>query len=336
MVKAKIVGTGSATPETVLTNQDLEAIVDTSNDWIVRRTGIHRRRISSKRRQESTSELAALAGSRAMEMAGISPDDLDMIIVGTATPDHQFPSVACLVQKHLRAANIPAFDVAAGCSGFVYAVHVANNMVATGSCRHVLVIGAERLSTVADWTDRSTCVLLGDGAGAVVLTASEDETGILSSHLSSDGNSWDLLYSRDRRVDESQLPEALADITMRPSYLIMNGNKLFKKAVSCLAEAANAALAYNGLSAEDIAVMIPHQANMRIIRATADKLSIPMEKVYTNIENYGNTSAASIPIAMDEANRKGALKRGDYVLLVAFGAGLTWGASIVKWSRDPD
>ena len=336
MVKARIMGTGSATPEMVLTNQDLEAIVDTSDDWIVRRTGIRRRRISSKLRQESVSELAALAGSRAIEMAGMSPDDLDMIIVGTATPDHQFPSVACLVQKHLRAGNIPAFDVAAGCSGFVYAVHVANNMIAAGSCRRVLVIGAERLSTVADWTDRGTCVLLGDGAGAVVLTASEDETGILSSHLSSDGNSWNLLYSRDRCVDESKLPEALADITMRPSYLIMNGNKLFKKAVSCLAEAANAALAYNGLSAEDIALMIPHQANMRIIRATADKLSIPMEKVYTNIENYGNTSAASIPIAMDEANRNGVLKRGDYILLVAFGAGLTWGASIVKWSKDPD
>jgi len=332
MVKGKIVGTGSAVPEMVLTNQDLENLVDTSDDWIVRRTGIRERRIASKARQESASELAALAASRALEMAEISAEALDLIVVGTATPDHQFPSVACLVQKHLEAGNIPAFDVAAGCSGFVYAMHVANNMIATGSCRNVLVIGAERLSTVADWTDRSTCVLLGDGAGAVVLTASEDETGILSSHLNSDGNSWDLLYSRDRQLDESQLPEVLSNVAQRPSYLIMNGNKLFKKAVSCLAGAANAALAYNGLTAEEIAWLIPHQANMRIIRATADRLSIPMEKVYTNIENYGNTSAASIPIALDEANRKGVLKRGDYVLLVAFGAGLTWGASIVKWS----
>ena len=334
MVKGQIVGTGSAVPEMVLTNQDLEEVVETSDDWIVRRTGIRERRIASKLRQESASELAALAASRAMEMAGISAQDLDLIIVGTATPDHQFPSVACLVQKHLGAGTTPAFDVAAGCSGFVYAMHVANNMIAAGSCRNVLVIGAERLSTVADWKDRSTCVLLGDGAGAVVLTSGEDGTGILSSHLSSDGNSWDLLYSRDRHLDESQLPEVLADIAQRPSYLIMNGNKLFKKAVSCLAEAASAALAYNGLSAGDIALMIPHQANMRIIRATAEKLSIPMERVYTNIEKYGNTSAASIPIALDEANRKGVLKRGDYVLLVAFGAGLTWGASIVKWSKN--
>lgn len=332
MVKGKIVGTGSAVPEMVLTNQDLENLVDTSDDWIVRRTGIRERRIASKARQESTSELAALAASRALEMAEISADALDLIVVGTATPDHQFPSVACLVQKHLETGNTPAFDVAAGCSGFVYAMHVANNLIATGSCRNVLVIGAERLSTVADWTDRSTCVLLGDGAGAVVLTAGDDETGILSSHLNSDGNSWDLLYSRDRQLDESQLPEVLSNVAQRPSYLIMNGNKLFKKAVSCLAGAASAALAYNGLTAEEIAWLIPHQANMRIIRATADRLSIPMEKVYTNIEKYGNTSAASIPIVLDEANRKGVLKRGDYVLLVAFGAGLTWGASILKWS----
>lgn len=333
MVKGKIVGTGSAVPEMVLTNHDLEKIVDTSDDWIVRRTGIQERRIASKFREESASELAAQAAAQAMEMARVSPEDLDLIIVGTATPDHQFPSVACLVQKHLGAGHAPAFDVAAGCSGFVYAVHVANNMIATGSCRNVLVIGAERLSTVADWKDRSTCVLLGDGAGAVVLTASDDETGILSSHLSSDGNSWDLLYSRDRNVDESELPELLANVAQRPSYLIMNGNRLFKKAVACLAGAANAALAYNDLHAEDIALLIPHQANMRIIRATADRLAIPMEKVYTNIEKYGNTSAASIPIALDEANRKDLLNRGDYILLVAFGAGLTWGASIVKWSE---
>jgi 3-oxoacyl-[acyl-carrier-protein] synthase-3 len=335
MAKGQIVGTGSAAPKMVLTNQDLEEIVDTSDDWIVRRTGIRERRIASAKRQESASDLAALAASRAMEMAGVSHQDIDMIIVGTATPDRQFPSVACLVQQQLGVGNAPAFDVAAGCSGFVYAMHVANNLIVAGSCHNVLVIGAERLSTVADWQDRSTCVLLGDGAGAVVLTSGEDETGILSSHLNSDGNSWDLLYSKDRVVDESLLHPLLAEVSQRPSYLIMNGNKLFKKAVSCLAGAANAALEYNNLSAEDIAMLVPHQANMRIIRATADKLSIPMEKVYTNIEKYGNTSAASIPIALDEANRKGVLRRGDYILLVAFGAGLTWGASIVKWSKDP-
>ncbi len=194
------------------------------------------------------------------------------------------------------------------------------------------MIGAERLSSVTNWEDRGTCVLLGDGAGAVVLTQSTDKSGILSTHLASDGNSWDLLYSRDRQLDGSQLPEVINEIVQRPSYLIMHGNRLFKKAVSCLAGIANLALEHNGLSADDITLMIPHQANIRIIRATAERLSISMDKVYTNIDRYGNTSSASIPIALDEANRKGLLKPGDNVLLVAFGAGLTWGASIIKWS----
>ena len=332
MLTGQIVGTGSALPQKVLTNKDLADIIDTSDDWIIRRTGIKERRISSCRRQEDTSHLAAKASQEALEMAGVSPQDLEMIVLGTATPDRQFPSVACLAQKHLGATKAVAFDVAAGCSSFVYAIYIANNAIAAGNCRNVLVIGAERLSSVTNWEDRGTCVLLGDGAGAVVLTQSTDKSGILSTHLASDGNSWDLLYSRDRQLDGSQLPEVINEIVQRPSYLIMHGNRLFKKAVSCLAGIANLALEHNGLSADDITLMIPHQANIRIIRATAERLSISMDKVYTNIDRYGNTSSASIPIALDEANRKGLLKPGDNVLLVAFGAGLTWGASIIKWS----
>ncbi len=332
MLTGQIVGTGSALPKKVLTNKDLESIVDTSDDWIVRRTGIKERRVSSSRQQEDTSQLAAIAAQEAIKMAGISPEALDMIVLGTATSDRQFPSAACLAQKHLGATKAVAFDVAAGCSGFIYAMYIANNAIAVGNCRNVLVIGAERLSSVANWEDRGTCILLGDGAGAVILTQSTNNGGILSTHLASDGNSWDLLYSCDRQLDGSPLPEILNEVQLGPSYLIMYGNKLFKKAVSCMASIATLAMEHNGLSADDIKLMIPHQANMRIIRAAADKLSIPMDKVYTNIDRYGNTSSASIPIALDEANREGLLEPGDNVLLVAFGAGLTWGASIIKWS----
>jgi 3-oxoacyl-[acyl-carrier-protein] synthase III len=331
MIRARIVGTGSTTPKRILTNKDLETIVDTTDEWITRRTGIKERRISSKTLAENTSEMATRAGQRALEMAGIVPENLDMIIVGTVTPDRQFPSAACLVQKDLKAVNALAFDVSAGCSGFLYALSISNNAIATGSCRNALVIGAERLSAIADWQDRSTCVLLGDGAGAVVVTSGTDGDGILSTHLGSDGNFWELLYASDRG-GAPEVPEILDTVEGRPFLLKMEGNKLFKKAVSCLADVAVAAMGAHGLAHDDIVLMVPHQANLRIIRATADKLSIPMEKVYTNVDRYGNTSSASIPIALDEANREGLLKKGDHVLLVTFGAGLTWGASIVKWS----
>ena len=332
MIRGRIVGTGSTTPKRILTNKDLETIVDTTDEWITRRTGIKERRISSTKRAENTSDLATRASQRALDMAGIDPESLDMIIVGTVTPDRQFPSAACLVQKGLGASKAVAFDVSAGCSGFLYAMAIANNAIATGSCRTALVIGAERLSSVTDWQDRSTCVLLGDGAGAVVLSPGNDSEGILSTHLGSDGNFWELLYSSDRVGGSSEVPEILDTVDGRPFYLKMEGNKLFKKAVSCLAEVAVAAMDADGLTYDDIVLMVPHQANLRIIRATADKLSIPMEKVYTNVDKFGNTSSASIPIALDEAHRKGLLKKGDHVLLVTFGAGLTWGASIIKWS----
>ena len=329
MIKGRIVGTGSTTPKRILTNKDLECIVDTTDEWITRRTGIKERRISSDGHGENTSDLSTSASLKALDMAGVSPEDLDMIVMGTVTADRQFPSAACMVQKALEASKAVAFDVSAGCSGFLYSLSIANNAIATGNCENALVIGAERLSPVTNWEDRTTCVLLGDGAGAVVLTSTTGDDGVLSTHLESDGSFWDLLYSTE---GFSKVPEILDTVLPKPYYLKMEGNRLFKKAVSCLADIAASALEHHGLSSEDIALLVPHQANLRIIRATAEKLSIPMDKVYTNIDKYGNTSSASIPIALDEANREGWLKAGDFVLMVTFGAGLTWGASVVKWS----
>lgn len=329
MIKARIVGTGSTTPKRILTNKELEAIVDTSDEWIIRRTGIKERRISSNGQGEDTSEMATTASLKALEMARILPEAIDMIVMGTVTPDRQFPSAACFVQKALKASRAVAFDVSAGCSGFLYGLSIANNAIATGTCKNALVIGAERLSSITNWEDRSTCVLLGDGAGAVVLTPSIGADGILSTHLQSDGNFWNLLYSYDER---SKIPEILDTIEGKPFSLSMEGNKLFKKSVVCLADIAASALENNGLSCNDIKLLVPHQANLRIIKAVAERLKIPMERVYVNIEKYGNTSSATIPIALDEANREGLLKQGDYALLVTFGAGLTWGASVVKWS----
>lgn len=329
MTKGRITGTGSTTPKRILTNKDLETIVDTTDEWITRRTGIKERRISSNGRGENTSEMATTASLKALEMAGISPDALDMIVMATVTPDRQFPSAACFVQKALKADKANAFDVSAGCSGFLYALSVADNAVAMGYSQNALVIGAERLSSITNWEDRTTCVLMGDGAGALVLSPGTEHDGILSTHLHSDGNFWNLLYSSNV---PSKIPEILDTIEGKPFYVTMDGNRLFKKAVSCLADVAASALEHHGLSFADIRLMVPHQANLRIIRAVAKKLFIPMDRVYVNIHKYGNTSSASIPIALDEANREGLLESGDYVLLVTFGAGLTWGASIVKWS----
>ena len=329
MIKGRIIGTGSTTPKRILTNKELETIVDTTDEWITRRTGIKERRISSDGQGENTSDMATRASLRALEMAGISGESMDMIVVGTVTPDRQFPSAACFVQKALKASKAVALDVSAGCSGFLYALSVANNAIAAVSCQNALVVGAERLSSVTNWEDRSTCVLLGDGAGAVVVTPTTDRDGILSTHLGADGNFWNLLYSSD---GGSKIPEILDTVEGKPFHLKMEGNRLFKKAVSCLADIAVSTLEHHGLSSADIALMVPHQANLRIIKAVAEKLSIPMDKVYTNIHKYGNTSSASIPIALDEATREGLLRAGDYVLLLTFGAGLTWGASLVNWS----
>jgi 3-oxoacyl-[acyl-carrier-protein] synthase-3 len=330
MPNSHIVGTGSSIPKRVLSNYDLENIVDTSDEWITRRSGIKERRISSKREKESATDLAAQASLKALEMAEISPESLDIIVVGTVTPDRQFPSTACMVQKELNATNAAAFDVSAGCSGFLYALSVVHNAISAGNCKTALVVGVERLSTILNWTDRSTCVLLGDGAGAVVVSATPKKGGILSTHMKSNGHLWDLLYSSYRNGN-TITPNSLKEIDIKPFDLKMDGNPLFKRAVEYLSDIARAALTHNALSSKDIELFVPHQANIRIIQGMAKNLRIPLEKVYTNVHKYGNTSSASIPLALDEANREGLMKTGDHILLVAFGAGLTWASSMLKW-----
>ena len=328
MPHTHILGTGSSMPKRILSNKDLEGILDTSDEWITRRSGIKERRISSRQEKETTTDLTTQASLKAIEMAGICPKSLDMIVVGTVTPDRQFPSTACMVQESLGADNAAAFDISAGCTGFLYALSMADNAIRSGSCKVALVVGVERLSTILNWQDRSTSVLLGDGAGAVVVASSNGKEGILSTHLRSDGSLWELLYSY---YGNSYIPEILQDIDMKPFQLSMDGHRLFKKAVGSLSAIATEALEHNCLTSKDIALLVPHQANIRIIQAMAKSLGISMDKVYTNIHRYGNTSSASIPIALDEANREGLLKEGDHLLFVSFGAGLTWGASIVRW-----
>ncbi len=329
MPGANIIGTGSSVPKRILSNKDLETIMNTSDEWITRRTGIKERRISTKGRNENTADLATGASLKALEMAGLSPESLDMVVVGTVTPDRQFPSTACMVQAALGADNATAFDVSAGCSGFLYALSTVDNAIQCGNCKTALVIGVERLSSIINWHDRGTAVLLGDGAGAVVVAANKKKKGVLSTHLRSDGKLWDLLYSSD---GNTYLPTALKTIRLKPYLLKMKGNPLFKRAIECMATITKEALEHNSLKSEDIRLVVPHQANIRIIWGLAKSLGIPMERVYTNIHKYGNTSSATIPIALDEANREGLLVKGDHVLLVSFGAGLTWGASILKWT----
>lgn len=326
---AHIAGTGSAVPERILDNAGLEQIVDTSDEWITRRTGIKERRIAMAAKGESTAELGTLAARRAMEKADVSADQIDTIITGTVTSDRMFPSAACMIQKELEAFNAAAFDIAAGCSGFLYALEQGNNAIKAGMADTILVVGAERLSAILNWEDRGTCVLLGDGAGAVVLRRHDRPGGILSTHIKSDGRYWDLLFCDD---GNNPPPESLKGLAFMPFHLEMAGNRLFKQAVPSMASIAEKALQRNGLSREDIQLVIPHQANLRIIQAVSEKLKIPMEKFFTNLQHYGNTSAASIPLAMDEANRQGLIKKGDNVLLVSFGAGLTWGAAILEWT----
>ena len=330
-IYSHIIGTGAAAPERVLTNRELERIVDTSDDWIFRRTGIRERRISSLERPESTAEMAAKAAREALDAARVEPDELDMIVVGTVTPDRQFPATGCMVQTALGADRAAAFDISAGCSGFLYALNTVHNAVRCGAVRKALVIGVERLSSVLNWEDRGTCVLLGDGAGAVVVSAGSDEGGVLSTHIRSDGQFWDLLYSY---YGENHVPESLDHLDAKPFKLRMEGNRLFKRAIGCLTDIAVEALEHNGMTSRDIKLVVPHQANIRIIQGMVRNLGIPMEQVYTNVERFGNTSSASIPIALDEARREGLLAPGDHVLLVSFGAGLTWSSAVVRWSME--
>ena len=326
MIRSRIVGTGSYLPEKVLTNEDLEKIVDTSDEWILTRTGISERRITDN--GEASSTLATRAALNALEMAGVSPHELDVIIVGTVTPDMFFPSVGCLLQDALGAKKAVAFDLSAGCTGFVYALSVADSFIKNGQYKKALVVGTENLSKVTDYQDRGTCVLLGDGAGAVVVVGEEGQQGILSTHLHSDGSYKDLLFQPG---GGSQIPPTHESIDSRLHYLKMDGNKLFKIAVKSLEDVVIEALACNNLKDSEIDLLIPHQANLRIIQAIAKRLNLPEEKVFVNIHKYGNTSSASIPIALDEANRAGRIKEGNLLLLNAFGAGLTWGSALVRW-----
>lgn len=314
---SQILGTGSALPDKVLTNADLEKMVDTSDEWIRERTGIKERRVVAA--GQTTSDLALIAANKAIAAAGIAANTIDMIIVATCTPDKFFPSTACILQHKLGLKDFAAFDINAVCSGFSYALTVADQHIKTGFAKTILVVGAESLSRIIDWTDRSTCVLFGDGAGAIILTAS-DEPGIYSTHLHADGAYGPCL----------QAPLPYADIDEEAS-VHMNGREVFKKAVTELEGMVEETLSANNMSADQIDWLIPHQANLRIINSVAKKLSMPMDKVIVTVDVHGNTSAASIPLALDAGIQAGKIKRGDTLLLESFGAGFTWGSAIVRY-----
>jgi len=323
---ASIIGTGHYVPEKTLTNQDLEKMVDTSDEWIITRTGIRERRIA--KRTESTSDLATKAALNALDSAGVKPEELDCIIVATATPDMMFPSVACLVQEKIEAVNAAAFDIEAACTGFIYALTMAQQFLLTRYYSKVLVIGAETLSKITDYKDRNTCVLFGDGAGAVVLELGEEGSGILSSELGADGKGAKLLKLP---AGGSLHPASGETVNNRMHYIKMDGNEVFKFAARKMSSSAKNVIEKAGLDVKDIDFLIPHQANIRIIASAAKRLDIEEEKVYVNLDRYGNMSAASIPVALDEAVKKGLIGRGDNIVLVGFGGGLTWGAILIRW-----
>jgi 3-oxoacyl-[acyl-carrier-protein] synthase-3 len=320
---SRIVGTGHFAPEKVLTNADLEQMVDTTDEWIRSRSGIEQRHIAYE--DQTTTDLAEQACRAAMEAAEVGPEDIDFIVVGTTTPDLVFPNVGCLLQERLGIHGCPAFSLEAACSGFIYALSIADKFVNSGQAKCALVVGAETLSRITDWTDRSTCVLFGDGAGAVVLKPSE-EAGIISTHLRADGRYKDLLTAKTG-VSVQPPGEALRDgFNVR-----MSGNEIFKVAVKSLESIVEETLAANDIDRSELDWLIPHQANMRIIQATAKRLKMPMEKVVLTVQKYGNTSAASVPMALDVAVRDGRVQRGQLLLLEAFGGGLTWGSALVRF-----
>ena len=325
MKRVGIIGVGEYLPKKVLTNADLEKMVDTSDEWITTRTGIKERHIVAK--NEATSDLAIRAAKQALLDARLTPKDLDLIIVATITPDMFFPSVSCLLQREFSAKNAICFDISAACAGFVYAITVAQQFIARGAVKYALVVGAETLSPITDWKDRSTCVLFGDGAGAAILSE-VNSGGILSTYLGCYGSKADLLMVP---AGGSRLPATHETIDKRLHYIKMEGNEVFKIAVTTMTEAAQVALKQAGLKCQDIDLVIPHQANKRIIMAMAKKLGLPIEKIYLNIEKYGNMSSASTATALCEAVREGRIKKGDIVLLDAFGSGLVWGACVIKW-----
>ena len=327
-----IIGTGSYVPERVLTNDDLSKIVDTSDEWITTRTGIKERRIAAE--DEATSDMASKAAARALESAGVKADEVDLIIVATVTPDMFFPSTACIVQKKIEAWNAVCFDISAACSGFLYALQTARHYLNTGNRTTALIIGAEKLSSLINWKDRNTCVLFGDGAGAVVMRRAGDEHKtdapgrVLAAVMGCDGSLTDLL-----RVPGggSAKPVTAENVDQRLNTIHMEGRETFKHAVTRMCQASEQALTLAGLTAADVTLVIPHQANLRIISAIADRLGLPESKTFVNLQKYGNTSAATIPVALDEANRSGLLKRGDVILLVAFGGGFTWASCVLRW-----
>jgi 3-oxoacyl-[acyl-carrier-protein] synthase-3 len=327
VARTQIIGTGSYAPEKVLTNADLEKIVDTTDAWITERTGIRERRVAAP--GEATSDMAVQAARRALELAGVRPEELGLIVVGTVTADMPMPSCAALVQAKLGARNAFAFDVAAACSGSLYALCVADQFIRTGQVKRALVIGAELLSRALNWDDRNTCVLFGDAAGALVLAPTEDEgRGLLSTHLYTDGSLADILCIPGGGTRKPACEEVLKE---KLHTLHMNGREVFKFAVRALADSTFTALKSNGLSARDVDHVISHQANIRILEAVLQRLELPREKCWLNLHEYGNTSSASMPMTLDEANRAGRLKPGEVVAMMAIGAGMTWGSAVMRW-----
>jgi len=323
-----ITGIGSAVPDKVITNDDLSKIVDTSDEWIRTRTGIRERRIVED--DIATSDLCTEAAEKALKDAKVDPKDIDLIIVATVTPDMAFPSTACIVQKNLGAINAAAFDMSVGCSGFLYGLATGTNFIKTGAYEKVLVIGAEVLSKIMDWKDRTTCVLFGDGAGACVLERCEEGLGILSYKLGADGKNGHFLT---QPAGGSRMPASIETVNNRLHYIHMDGREVFKFAVRAMEKASVEALKEVNMELGDIDFLIPHQANIRIINSAAKRLKVPKDRVYVNLDRYGNMSSASIPIALEEAYREGLINKGDNILMVAFGAGLTWASVILKWAK---
>ena len=323
---ASIIGTGSYTPERVMTNAELAKFVDTSDEWIQTRTGIRERRIAGP--EQATSDLAAGAALAAIENAGITAEEIDLIICATCTPDMFFPNTACLVQTKIGAVNAACFDISAACSGFLFGVETARQYIASGTYETVLVIGADKLSGIVDWTDRNTCVLFGDGAGAAILRHREGSRGILSSRMGSNGKLAEILYIPGGGSAHTANSPTYAE---NPATMRMNGRETYKHAVTAMVSASQQALADAGVSGDEIACFIPHQANLRIIEAIADRLHVSIDRFMVNLDRYGNTSAAAVAIALDEAARSGRFKRGDKILMVVFGGGLTWASSVVEW-----
>src|SRR5216117_3757134 len=321
-----IIGTGSYVPEKTLTNADLSRMVDTSDEWITTRTGIKERRITAK--DENTSDMGAEAALKALEQAKISAKEIDLILVATATPDMLFPATACFVQKKIGATNAACLDISAACAGFLFGVEIAQQFITSHAHDTVLVIGAEKLTSITNWTDRNTCVLFGDGAGAAILRHRGSTHGVISTHIGSDRQFTDILFMPG---GGSRCPITAENAHMHLNTIHMTGKEVYKQAVTAMVNASRKVLTDAGLAIEDIACIIPHQANLRIIEAIADRLGISRDKMFVNLDRYGNTSAAAVAIALDEANRSGRIKPGDYVLMVVFGGGLTWASTVIEW-----